>query len=254
MRILWINPVGTDVFDADMQKILIEAKRRDTEVRVVSLPAGRPTYLSYHAYEGLVIPDIIRMTHQAAGIYDAVVIGCFYDTGLREARELSGQAIVTAPCQSAVDIAGYLGNSFSILVAGPKEVPKMTETVRKYGRAHAMASMRPLHLGVHEFQADPSRTRERLMIEATRAVQEDGAEVIILGCTAEYGFNRAIQAELGVPVIDAVTAPFKYAEFMAEVAVRFGWYPSRLYGSQAPPADEAATWDIFQDTAPIIRG
>jgi allantoin racemase len=61
MRILWINPVGTDVFDADTRNILNVAKLEDTQVDVVSLPADRPKHLEYYAYEGLVVGDIVRL-------------------------------------------------------------------------------------------------------------------------------------------------------------------------------------------------
>lgn len=251
MQILWIDPIGTDVFSADMLKILNAAKRAHTKVDVVSLPADRPDHLEYHAYEGLVVADIIRLTHQAAGEYDAVVIGCFYDVGLREAREVSGRAIVTAPCQSATAIARNLGNTFSVLVGRRKWIPKMSENVQLYGHGHAMVSMRPLELGVHDFQADHDLTCNRLLTEGRKAIQEDGAEVLILGCTAEFGFNKMIQEELGVPVVDAVTAPFKYAEFLAEMAERFGWYPSRMWGSEAPPQEELDAWGLFDEPAPV---
>ncbi len=253
MRILWINPVGTDVFNADIHTILNAAKHSQTKVDAVSLPSNRPNHLEYHAYEGLVVADIIRLTHQAAGKYDAVVIGCFYDSGLREAREVSGRAIVTAPCQSATAIASNLGNTFSVLVGRRKWIPKMSENVRLYGHGHAMVSMRPLELGVHDFQVDHDLTCDRLLSEGRKAIREDGAEVLILGCTAEYGFNKIMQAELGVPVIDAVTAPFKYAEFLAEMAGRFGWYPSRMWGNEAPPQEELEDWGLFDEPAPTGR-
>jgi allantoin racemase len=251
MRVLWINPVGTDVFDLDTLKILEEAGRDQTRVDVVSLPADRPRHLEYHAYEALVIADIVRVTYQAADDYDAIVIGCFYDVGLREAREVSGRAIVTAPCQSATAIASNLGNTFSVLVGRRKWIPKMSENVRLYGHGHRLASMRPLDLGVHDFQVDHERTCDRLLSEGRKAIQEDGAEVLILGCTAEYGFNQEMQAELGVPVIDAVTTPFKYAEFLVELAGRFGWYPSRAWGSEAPPREELDAWGLFDRPAPV---
>jgi allantoin racemase len=171
--------------------------------------------------------------------------------GLREAREVSGRAVVTAPCQAATAIASQLGNTFSVLVGRRKWVPKMSENVRLYGHGHAMTSMRVLDLGVHDFQADHDRTCDRLLTEGRKAVQEDGAEVVILGCTAEYGFQARMQAELGVPVIDAILAPFKYAEFLAELAGRFGWYPSRVWGSEPPPLEEKIAWGLFDETAPI---
>ena len=210
-KVLWINPIGTPAFDASALSVLEHAKRGDTRVDIVSLPTDRPRHLSSHAYEGLVVADIIKITQASAKEYDAIVIGCFYDTGLREARDVSGSAVVVAPCQAACDLALQLGNTFSVLVAGKKEVPKMKETIRKYGRDHAMASMRPLGIAVHEFQADRARTQAALMAEARAAVHEDGAEVIVLGCTAEYGFHAAMQAELGVPVIDAMCACFPTA-------------------------------------------
>jgi allantoin racemase len=245
MRILWINPVGTDIFDADTARMLRAAAQPGTEVDVVSLPAGRPQHLEYHTYEGLVVADIIRLTFEASKTHDAVVIGCFYDVGLREAREVSGPAIVTAPCQSATAIASNLGNRFSVLVGRRKWIPKMRENVHLYGHGDRLASMRPLDLGVHDFQADHDRTCERLLGEGRRAVEEDGAEVLILGCTAEYGFHRQMQAELDVPVIDAVLAPFKYAEMLAGAAECFGWHPSRRWGSEAPPQHELDAWGLL---------
>src|SRR5581483_6114732 len=138
MKILWLNPIGTDVFDADTLKILNHARHAGTDVQVMSLPADRPRHLEYHAYEALVVGDIVRLTRQAANEYDAVVIGCFYDIGLREAREVSNRAIVTAPCQSATAIASNLGNTFSVLVGRRKWIPKMSENVRMYGHVHRM--------------------------------------------------------------------------------------------------------------------
>lgn len=158
MRVLWINPIGTDAFDADTYKILNEARRADSQVDVISLPSDRPRHLEYHAYEGLVVGDIVRVTHQAADKYDAVVIGCFYDVGLREAREVSGRTIVTAPCQSATAIASNLGNTFAVLVGRRKWIPRMRENVRHYGHGDRMVSMWPPELGVHDFQVDHDRT------------------------------------------------------------------------------------------------
>ncbi|HEX9680831.1 MAG TPA: hypothetical protein VGA32_05215, partial [Anaerolineales bacterium] len=61
MRILWIDPIGTDVFTPDMLKILEGAKREDTQVDAISLPPDRPKHVEYHAYEGLVVGDLVRI-------------------------------------------------------------------------------------------------------------------------------------------------------------------------------------------------
>jgi allantoin racemase len=251
MKILWIDPVGTQGFDRSIGKILKASARPGTIVDVVSLPGGRPMHLEYHAYEGLVTSDITRIVYHFSSEYDGIVIGCFYDVGLREAREVSKNAVVTAPCQSSLVFASHLGNTFSVLVGRKKWIPRMTENIRMYGYAEKMMSMRPLELGVHDFQADVKRTTALMLEEGEKAVEEDGAEVLILGCTIEFGFQEKIQRKLGVPVIDAVSAPFKLAEMLAESAERLHWYPSRKWGSEQPPNEEITSWGIFQDLPPI---
>ena len=248
MRILWIDPIVEDKLYTGALKAAFAASRRpDTEVDILSLPPGsRPRHLRYHAYEALVMADIVTTVYRFADQYDAFVIGCFYDLALREAREVSGTAIVTAPCQSSIAIASQLGNSFSVLVGASKAIAKMSENIHSYGYGHRLRSMRPLNMNVLDFQAQADRTMEAMLREGRQAVEEDGAEVIVLGCSAEVGFHQTLQEELGVPVIDSALAPFKYAEFLAETAERFAWHPSRKWGSEAPPEDEIEAWNLFQ--------
>ena len=247
MRILWIDPIVEDKFYvAALRGALDEARRADTEFEIISLPAGpTPRHLRYHAYEALVVGEIVKAVYRRAADYDAFIIGCFYDLALREAREVSGKAIVTAPCEASIAIAAQLGNSFSVLVGADKAIPKMRENIRAYGMGHRLMSMRPLNMGVLEFQTQEERALEAMLREGRRAVEEDRAEVIVLGCSAEVGFHQTLQAELGVPVIDSALAPFKYAEFLAETARRFGWHPSRRWGSEPPPEDEIRDWGLF---------
>jgi allantoin racemase len=251
MKLLWINPVGTSAFDLDIAKILKNAAREGTSVDVVSLPEDRPKHLEYHGYEGIVTADIVALTQLYSAEYNGIVIGCFYDVGLREAREVSGAAVVTAPCQSSLVFVAQLGNSFSVLVGRRKWIPKMRENIYGYGYGHMLASMRPLGMGVHDFQVDHRKTAERLLEEGRRAVEEDGAEVLILGCTIEYGFFKTMQDEIGVPVIDAVMAPFKLAEMLIDTASRFQWYPSRKWGSEPPPRKEIEDWKLFKSSQPV---
>jgi len=251
LKILWINPVGTDLYDLPIAEMLKEEAGNGTQVDIVSLSRDRPIHLEYHSYEGIVTADITRIVYGLKDDYDAFVIGCYYDVALREAREVSGRALVLAPCQSSLVYAAHLGTSFSVLVGRRKWIPKMEENIRQYGGIDRLASMRSLALGVHDFQKDTDFTAKRMLEEGRKAIEEDGAELLILGCTIEFGFFRKMQQELGVPVIDAVLAPFKLAESLGESALRFGWMPSRKWGSEAPPRREVGDWGIFKGELPI---
>jgi allantoin racemase len=253
-RILWINPLGTSVFDATIGAELHRVKRSDTDVEVRSLKRG-PHHLEYHAYESWVTPDVLTtiVAAEREG-FDAAVIGCFYDTGLRAAREVATRIAVAAPCESAVHIASTLGDSFSVIVGRRKWVPEMRDNVTRYGYRDRLASFKVVELGVHDFQADPELTRKRLSAAAEDAVAKDGAEVVVLGCTAEYGFFEELQTKIGVPVIDATVSPFKYAELLADLA-RLGWRPSKIGGFAAPPREELEAFGLAEQlaTAPLAE-
>ena len=242
-RILWINPVGTDIFDQAIQDTLEAEKEPDTEVKVVSLKKG-PQHLEYHYYEALVLTDVLHTIMQAEKEgYDAAVIGCFYDTGLSEAREITSRLVVTAPAESCLSIAASLGYTFSIIVGRDKWIPHMKENVVKYGFKDRLASFKSVDLGVHDFQKDKEETARRLKAAAREAVENDLAEVIVLGCTIEFGFYKEMQRYLNVPVIDAVLAPFKHAEFLVGLR-RFGWSHSKRGGYEGPPIEEVVSWHL----------
>jgi allantoin racemase len=242
-RVLWINPLGTDVFDEPIAEELERVKRADTDVEVRSLGRG-PHHLEYASYEAAAVPEILATLVQAEREgFDAAVIGCFYDTGLRPAREVTSRMAVAAPCESAVHIASTLGDSFSVVVGRRKWVPEMRDNVIRYGHRDRLASFKVLELGVHDFQNDPSETHRRIAAAGREAVERDDAEVIVLGCTAEFGFFEQLQQELGVPVIDATVAPFKYAELLGDVA-RLGWRTSKVGGYAAPPDAELDTFGL----------
>ena len=61
-------------------------------------------------------------------------------------------------------------------------------------------------------------------------VEEDGAEVIIMGCAAMAGYGHEIESELKVPVLDPLKVTLKVTEAMVDL----GLTHSRV-GLYAPP-------------------
>ena len=174
--------------------------------------------------------------------FDAAIIGCFYDMGLQAAREVTERMVVVAPCEASTHIAATLGDKFSVIVGRRKWIPQMRENVVRYGMKERLASFKSVDLGVLEFHQDEDETARRFKQVGREAVERDGAEVLVLGCTATYGFYRELQEELGVPVIDSMIAAFKAAEFAAELRSRFGWGHSKIGGYESPPPAEFAPW------------
>ena len=55
---------------------------------------------------------------------------------------------------------------------------------------------------------------------AKNAVEEDDAEVIILGCAGMVGYAEKVARELNIIVIDPTSVAFKYVEAMVEVGIK----------------------------------
>ena len=248
-KIMYLSPVahrpGHDELFAKMADTL---KWPDTEVHVTCLPraAGNFTNVEFRSFEGMVTPHIIRGVRAAAKEgFDACVIGCFYDTALADAKEISGDMIVTAPCVASCDIASSLANRFGIIVGRQKWVGQMHQTVLDNGYGNRLTGFYPVGLRVTEFQQVHDVTGQRLLDAARKAVEQDGAEALILGCTMEIGFHKVIQREIGVPIIDPATAAFERAQYLAHLKATSDWKPSRTGSCKAPPESETNHLKIF---------
>jgi len=243
-KITFINPVGTEIFNRSTKEMLEKIKEPGAQISVVSLSRG-PLHLEYRYYEALVVPEILHLIKQAEKEgYDGAVIGCFYDPGLLEAREITEKIIVTAPGEASMHIASTLGRKFSIIVGRNKWIPQILDQVVAYGFEDNLASVKAVGLGVYDFHKKKNVAIKKIKEIAREAIEKDMAEVIILGCTATFGFYKNLQKELGVPVIDPVIAALKYAEFLVKLKHMFGWKHSKKYEYETPPLVEIKDWRL----------
>lgn len=233
-EILWVNPVGTGDFDADTLE-LIEAVRSSLhQPRVRHLDEG-PPHLEYHLYEHEAFAPMLRLMRQAeADGCGAGVIGCFYDGGLRELREALEMPVV-GMAEASLLFAASLGHRFSIIVGRRKWIPKMSDNVLSYGLERKLASFRSVEMGIPDVLAEPERFFERVLEEGRRAVEEDGAEVVVLSEIATPALWERAGNELPVPLVDPGVACWKWAELAADLYLRLGITHSKVYGYEAPP-------------------
>lgn len=168
-------------------------------------------------------PDTVRCIIEAErdGV-DAVVIDCMGDPGLRAARECVTIPVV-GPGQTAMHIAAMLGHRFSVVTVLPRLAQGFENAATLHGLAPRWASCRAVDIPVLALEADMGATTAALIDEAAKAVELDGAEAIIFGCTGLLGCAGAVRAGLlarglDVPVID----PIPTAVNMAATLVRAG--------------------------------
>ncbi len=160
-RILWVNTVGWDAYDAPIADVLAHVKEPGTEIEVVSLALQATlTHVEYRAYEAVTYGEIVRLAHDGGrrGL-DAMVIGCFYDPAIKEAREVSGAMAVVGPCMAAVQLATTLAERFSVIVTRRKCIGQMVDRIHELGAGRHLASMRSLDIASSSSRARPPTRR-----------------------------------------------------------------------------------------------
>ena len=165
--------------------------------------------------------------------YDALVISCTYDPGLYELRSIL-EIPVTGSFESSTHLAAMMGSRWSYVTVErvvARRLDKML--VDFYGVRQSCASIRYIGIRASDLYPEITPTEEvaRRVVEiGKRCVEEDGAEIIIGGCTiisalmTNY-FKKDATEVIGAPLIDPIVTAFKFAEMMVDLRNLAG-YPA----------------------------
>lgn len=233
MRILVINPNTTASMTRKIGMAAEAAASPATEIVAVNPNDGPPSIEGYFD-EVFVIPGILaEMTK--AGPVDAYVIACFDDTGLDAAR-CATEAPVIGIGEAAFHLATLVAGRFSVVTTLARSIPAIEHNLSKYGLASRCAKVRASDVAVLDLELPGSDARRKVSAEIARAVSEDRAEAIVLGCAGMADLAHALSLEHGVPVLDGVACAVRLAETVAALGLR----TSKVGGYAAPLAKRFA--------------
>lgn len=210
VRILVINPNATEAMTEEIGAAARRYARPGTSVEAVTAPFGPPSIES-HAEEVLAAVAVIETVMARGAEFDGIVVACFDDPGLDAARELTTVPVVGIG-EAAMLTALPLGHRFSVVAALDRSRPLMMDVVDRHGLGARCASVRTAGLGVLDIERDPAAAVDAIVAAAQRAIDEDGAEVICLGCAGMGMLDEQVRARLPVPVIDGTVAAVKLLE------------------------------------------
>lgn len=169
------------------------------------------------------------------GEYDAVIQAGYGEHGREGLQELLTVPVVDIT-EAAASTAMYLGRSYSVVTTLDRTVPLIEDRLLLAGMMERCASVRSSGLGVLELEEDPERAVEAIVAEAERAVHDDRAEVIVLGCGGMAELKDRVVERCGVPVVDGVQAAVAVAEGLVQLSLTTS--KSRTY---APPRPKRVT-------------
>lgn len=190
------------------------------EVEVATPPAG-PGSIESAYDEAISVPHLLEAVAAAgpAG-FDAVIISCFGDPGLTPAREIATIPVLASGL-CAMHVACQLGERFAIVSPLEEGAPRTRRTVRRYGLEAKFAGSRAIGMTVLGLAKDRAGTLQRVAAAGRRAIEQDGADVLVLGCMsmAFHGVAGELQERLGVPVVNPVPASLAMAELLARTGL-----------------------------------
>lgn len=169
--------------------------------------------------------------------FDAVIQAGYGEHGREGLQELL-QVPVVDITEAAASTAMFLGHRYSVVTTLDRTVPLIEDRLKLAGLDAHCASVRASGLAVLELEQDPQRAVEAIVEQAQRAVSDDKAEVICLGCGGMAGLDQRIRERTGVPVVDGVTA----AVAIAESLVRLGLRTSKVRTYAAPRPKTITGW------------
>ncbi len=205
-----------------------KAASPENEVEVICLSHG-PESIEAAYDEALAGPYIIEEVKKAEKEgFDAVSLDCAMDTVVRASRE-AVRIPVTSAGEASYLLALGLCSKFSVVTVLKNTADVIKENIRKYGFESRVASVRYTDIPVLDLQ-DEKKTSDAIMKEARIAIEHEGAEAIVLGCTGMSYLTEGLRQTLGVPIIDPAVASLK----LAEVYISMGITTSRI-AYELPP-------------------
>ena len=216
-QILVINPNSSKAVTRSMEACLKPFEGNGHEIRCTELE-GAPVGIETDAHVAEVVPMLIEAVRAAKA--DAIVIACFSDPGISAVRATTNVPVIGI-AEAAYLTALGLSRGFGIVSMGPSSIDRhrrYLEDLRLDGR---LAGDRSIDMTVAELVAQDA------VIPVTRIASvlrdQDGAEAVILGCAGLGTYREALQAELGLPVIDPVQAGVALACCPTSAPLRQKW-------------------------------
>ena len=189
-----------------------------------------------HYYESAVglamcVPGILHKIIRDQHRFDAALLGCFGDPGLRAARTVATIPVIGA-AEAATALVQLVAQRYGIVTIVDSDIAEIEAYLSTLEVRSRCVGVNAIGLQFYELVDDPELTLSRLTIAAKKLIDK-GAEAILLGCMS-FGFHpfaASLQERIGVPVID----PLRAGVAAAGAMLTLGVLPSHR---TVPPIDD----------------
>ena len=134
-----------------------------------------------------------------------IIIGCFDDTGLAQARDVAACPVIGIG-QAAYHLAVLAGPRFSVVTTLDVSTPILLENIAAYGFSGHLGRVRASGVPVLALESDVDASAIRVLDEIRRAQAEDDIQTVVLGCAGMTHIPDRAGPDIKVRLIDGVKA------------------------------------------------
>jgi allantoin racemase len=228
VKLLVVNP---NITASVTELIGAEARRAaspGTGITMLTAPFG-VAYIETRAEAIIGAYAALLVCAENSRNHDAVIVAAFGDPGVPGIREALDIPVV-GMTEAALASASLLGQRFSIIGITGRIGVWYRETVERCGLLGRLASIRTLDEKIPDIGKVQEAHAGRLKELCISCIEQDRADVIILGGAPLAGLARGMAGEIPVPLVDGVSSAVQQAETL----VRLKPGAARA-GSFAPP-------------------
>lgn len=231
MKILVINPnisqSVTDLIENEARRSILPG----TELTMATAPFG-VAYIETRAEALVGGYAMLEIAAEHYKKHDAIVVAAFGDPGLSALREVMPIPVV-GMTEAAVISACMQGGKFSVIAISQRIKAWYQECITSYGLDERLASIRALDEPLQHIGQVQENQGESLIRLAMQAIEQDGADTLIMAGAPLAGLARSVSSRIPVPVLDGVTCALIKAQSMVNMAAN-----TPTSGSYAPPPEK----------------
>jgi len=156
------------------------------------------------------VPPLLELVKKASDQgASAIIIGCFDDIGLAEARAIASCPVIGVG-QAAYHVATLFGPRFSVVTTLTASVPVLAANLQAHGFEGNLGRIRPSGVPVLALEDDRENATRTILAEIQAAIDEDNIDCVVLGCA---GMVHIVEEGRDLPtrLVDGVWAAAKLA-------------------------------------------
>lgn len=216
-RILVINPNSNPAVSEGIRLAASAVAMPDTELVVVNPTQGPFSIESLEHREQAIPPLLALAQRHRDDDFDAYVLACYDDIALTDLRRLLRKPVVGA-FEASIAAARSVSTRFCIVTTVDSALLTIHGLLRDYG-AQDIGQVMAAGIGVAEAASGGASTELKLIKTIAAAIEQQGAEAIVLGSGGLIGRAPALASAFNIPVIDAVLSAITMAEGLVRLRV-----------------------------------